>query len=116
MQPLFLPRTAPVLECQAAQLVSAVLVASAPNLPGTGSASQVDAGKQQQMPFVPEQLAAAEQPLIALQQMYQREPELSVQPLRHPRLMQLLLSGVCAGGSCMAATHLKLQTVPAASV
>jgi hypothetical protein len=25
--------------------------------------------------------------------MYQREPELSVQPLRHPRLMQLLLSG-----------------------
>jgi hypothetical protein len=100
-QPLFLPRSAPALECQAAQLVSAILVASAPNLPGTGSAAQADAGKQQQQqqqqqqPFVSEQLAAAEQPLIALQQMYQQEPELSVQPLRHPRLMQLLLSGGC---------------------
>lgn len=90
LQPLFVPPSASSLECQAVQLVSAVLVESAPNLPGTGSAQQQGPGKQ---PFVAEQIAAAEQHLVALQQLYQQEAELSVQPLRHPRMLQLLLSG-----------------------
>jgi hypothetical protein len=30
---------------------------------------------------------------VALQQLYQQEGQLSVQPLRHPRMLQLLLSG-----------------------
>jgi hypothetical protein len=70
---------------------------SAPNLPGAGAVSQ-EGAKQQQLPFVSEQLAAAEAPLIALQRLYQQDSELSVQPLRHPRMMQLLLSGACWAG------------------
>lgn len=93
LQPLFVPRTATLLECRAAQLVSAVLIESAPNLPGAGAVSQ-ETSKQQLLPFVSEQLVAAEPPLVALQRLYQQESELSVQPLRHPRMMQLLLSGV----------------------
>lgn len=91
-QPLFVSRSASALECQAVQLVSAVLMESAPNLPGTGAVSQ-QGGKQQQLPFAAEQLSAAEPHLVALQRLYQQETGLSVQSLRHPRMMQLLLSG-----------------------
>jgi hypothetical protein len=65
---------------------------SAPNLPGAGAVSQ-QGSKQQQLSFAAEQLSAAELHLVALQRLYQQEAELSVQPLRHPRMMQLLLSG-----------------------
>jgi hypothetical protein len=44
---------------------------------------------------IAEQIAAAEQHLVALQQLYQQEGQLSAQALRHPRMLQLLLSGVC---------------------
>jgi hypothetical protein len=75
------------------QLVSAVLMESAPNLPGTGAVCQQGSKNKQQLPFAAEQLSAAEPHLVALQRLYQQETELSVQPLRHPRMMQLLLSG-----------------------
>lgn len=75
------------------QLVSAVLMESAPNLPGTGAVCQQGSNNKQQLPFAAEQLSAAEPHLVALQRLYQQETELSVQPLRHPRMMQLLLSG-----------------------
>lgn len=68
LQPLFVPPSASALESQAVQLVAAVLMESAPNLPGAGSAAQQGPGKQ---PFVAEQVAAAEHHLVALQQLYQ---------------------------------------------
>jgi hypothetical protein len=93
LQPLFVPQEAPSLECQAVQLVAEILMTSAPNLPGTGAEGPSQDSHETQLPFRPEQLAAAEAPLTALQRLYQQETQLAVQPLRHPRLLQLLLSG-----------------------
>jgi len=42
------------------------------------------------------QLAVAEPLLLQLLDLYQQQQELPVEPLRHPKLLQLLLSGVCA--------------------
>jgi len=91
------PRSASALECQAAQLVSDVLVRSSPTLPGSGPAAPAGQGGRQQHNFNSGQLSAAEAPLVALQELYGQAAQLSVQPLRHPKLMQLLLSGGPAG-------------------
>lgn len=40
------------------------------------------------------QLAVAEPLLLQLLDLYQQQQELPVEPLRHPKLLQLLLSGV----------------------
>lgn len=95
LQPLFVPRSASPLECTAAKLTSEVLLQSATNLSGSGLLSEpVPGNAKQQAAFVQQQLAAAEAPLVSLQRLYQREATLTVQPLRHPQLMKLLLSGV----------------------
>lgn len=86
------------------QLVSDVLVKSSPREPGSGSAAETG-GSHQQPSFNAGQLTAAEQPLLALQRLYQQEIELSVQPLRHPRMLQLLLSGA----ACMGALRRRRQ-------
>jgi hypothetical protein len=47
------------------------------------------------------QLAVAEPLLLQLLDLYQQQQELPVEPLRHPKLLQLLLSGVCVLPSVM---------------
>jgi hypothetical protein len=76
------------------QLVSEALTKSAASVPGSGVAGGA-AGNKHGAAFITQQLAKAQPALVCLQQLYQQEQELGVQPLRHPQLMQLLLSGAC---------------------
>ncbi|KAF8064640.1 FPS1 [Scenedesmus sp. PABB004] len=93
--PLFVPLSAGPEERQAAQLVSEVLMRSAPTLPGGSGPVVAGAGPG----AAAAQLAAAAAPLVQLHELYHDQAgagAVPVDPLRHPQVMQLLLSGLFA--------------------
>uniref|UniRef100_A0A383VL51 Uncharacterized protein n=1 Tax=Tetradesmus obliquus TaxID=3088 RepID=A0A383VL51_TETOB len=108
LQPLLVPLAASPEERRAVGLVSEVLTRTAPSLPGGATSSSQSsaggAGSASNPARAAAQLTQVAQQLRQLLQLYTQQQEqqqqqqvvLSVQPLQHPRLMQLMLSGMFA--------------------